>query len=162
MIAVIACGNPNRRDDGVGSEVMRMLKSGPLGDDSSNVLLLDAGTDGMSVMFAARGCRTLIVVDACVSGSEPGAVFEVPGQELNKPYEPSINLHDFRWDNALHAGRAIFGTDFPSDVIVILVEAKDLDFGLELTEPVARAADTVVRRVEAMVAERMAAVVDQT
>ena len=36
----------------------------------------------MAAMFAARGCRTLIIVDASRSGSEPGAIFEVPGAEL--------------------------------------------------------------------------------
>ena len=86
--------------------------------------LLDAGTDGMAVMFAARGCRSLIVVDACRSGSEPGAIFEVPGAELEQRYQPTLNLHDFRWDHALHAGRAIFGEEFPDDVVVLLIEAE--------------------------------------
>ncbi|WP_244500136.1 hydrogenase maturation protease [Methyloceanibacter superfactus] len=88
MIAVIACGNANRRDDGAGPEVMRALKAGTLGGKGPDVRLLDAGTDGMAVMFAARGCRSLIVIDACRSGSEPGAVFEVPGASCNSATSP--------------------------------------------------------------------------
>src|SRR5580658_1214455 len=87
--AVIACGNPTRTDDGVGAEVLRRLAAYGLGADPSRVALLDAGTDGVAVIFAARGCRRLIVVDACRSGSDPGAVFELPGNELaNKPGRP--------------------------------------------------------------------------
>ncbi|TIU76370.1 MAG: hydrogenase maturation protease, partial [Mesorhizobium sp.] len=58
MIIVIGCGNLNRQDDGVGVEVIRALRQRDL--EGPEVKLLDAGTDGMSVMFAARGCTTLI------------------------------------------------------------------------------------------------------
>ena len=85
---------------------MRALQRPRRRRNDPEVRLLDAGTDGMAVMFAARGCRTLILVDACRSGSEPGAIFEVPGSELAQPYAPGLNLHDFRWDHALYAGRA--------------------------------------------------------
>lgn len=137
---------------------MRALKE-RLGDREPEVLLLDAGTDGMAVMFAARGCRSLIVVDACRSGSEPGAVFEVPGTELQQRYQPSLNLHDFRWDHALHAGRAIYGADFPDDVVVMLIEAADVDFGLGLSPQVAKAVTRVAARVEELVEERLGQVV---
>ena len=157
MIAVIGCGNPNRCDDGAGPEVMRALKAGALGDKDPAVRLLDAGTDGMAVMFAARGCQTLILVDACRSGSEPGAVFEVPGPELEQEYERSLNLHDFRWDHALHAGRAIFGAEFPQDIVVMLIEAKTVDLGIGLTPAVEAAVAKVVARVEGLVLERLAA-----
>lgn len=152
MIAVIGCGNPTRQDDGLGPEVIRILKTRGL--EGPVVRLLDAGTDGMSVMFAARGATTLVIVDAARSGSQPGAVFEVPGAELERPYTPGLTLHDFRWDAALHAGRQIFRKAFPADVKVFLVEAQALDFGVGLSEPVARAAGTVVARIEALLRAR--------
>ena len=106
MIAVIGCGNLNRSDDGVGPEVIANLRSRGL--EAYGARLFDAGTDGMAAMFAARGCCTLIIVDASRSGSDPGAIFEVPGEELEQRYQPSLNLHDFRWDHALFAGKKIF------------------------------------------------------
>jgi hydrogenase maturation protease len=160
MIAIIGCGNLNRRDDGAGPEVMRALKA-RLGGREPDVLLLDAGTDGTAVMFAARGCRSLIVVDACRSGSEPGAVVEVPGAELQQRYQPSLNLHDFRWDHALYAGRAIYGADFPDDVVVMLIEAADVDFGLGLSPQVTEGVAKVAARVEELVEERLDQVVSE-
>ncbi len=157
MIAVIACGNSNRRDDGAGPEVMRALRAGPLAGNIPDVQLLDAGTDGMAVMFAARGCSSLIVIDACRSGSEPGAIFEVPGSELEQPYRPALNLHDFRWDQALHAGRAIFKEAFPEDVVVLLIEAESVEFGLDLSPSVSAAVGKVASRVEALIRERLGA-----
>lgn len=154
MITVVACGNPNRSDDGVGLTVLQLLKSRDLAQDPL-VRLLDAGTDGMAAMFAARGCRTLIVIDACQSGSEPGAIFEVPGSELTQRYAPSLNLHDFRWDHALYAGKAIFRDAFPDDVVVFLIEAQCLDLGLAISEPVTGAASKVADRIEELVLARL-------
>lgn len=153
MIAVIGCGNANRSDDGAGVAVVQALRQGATRAD---VRLLDAGTDGMAVMFAARGCATLIVIDCCRTGGEPGAVFEVPGAELEAAHAPSLNLHDFRWDHALHAGRRIFREQFPRDVVVLLIEAGSLALGLDLTAEVAAAVARVRARVEQLIAERPA------
>jgi hydrogenase maturation protease len=149
---VIGCGNPNRSDDGVGPQVVRTLRERGIASD--DVRLLDAGTDGMAVIFAARGCRMLLIIDACRSGSEPGAVFEVPGAELEQQYQPSLNLHDFRWDHALHAGRLLLRDDFPTDVTVLLIEAENVDFGVGLSPAVSAAACKVVDRVEALILAR--------
>ncbi|MFA5122019.1 hydrogenase maturation protease [Zavarzinia sp.] len=144
-VAVIGCGNTNRRDDGAGPAVIACLRAA--GGNGAEVGLYDAGTDGMAVLYAARGCRRLIVVDAARSGAEPGAVFEVPGEVLAAPHRPGITLHDFRWDHALYAGRRIYGADFPAEVTVLLIEAGDLDFGIGLTAPVAAAVDKVAARI---------------
>lgn len=148
--AVIGCGNPTRGDDGVGAEVLRLLALRGLGETPSE-RLLDAGTDGVAVMFAARGCRRLIVVDACRSGAEPGAVFELPGEEiagqLASGDAPPLAAHEFRWDHALDAGRRIFRDEFPGDVTVFLIEAGALGFGVGLTPPVAAAAARVADRI---------------
>lgn len=150
LIAVIGCGNPTRRDDGFGGAVVRRLaaRAGP------QVKVLDAGTDGMRVMFAARGCTTLVIVDACRTGAPPGTLFEVPAEVVAAPHTPTLTLHDFRWDHALHAGRVMYGPEFPSDITVFLVEAGSLGFGLELTPEVDGAVDKTVARIERLLADR--------
>jgi hydrogenase maturation protease len=155
-IAIVGCGNPNRSDDGAGGRVIQLLQNRAADWSSDAVQLLDAGTDGLAVMFAARGCSSLIVVDACRSGAEPGAIFEIPGSELAADPRPSLNLHDFRWDNAIAAGRKIYGAEFPSDVVVFLVEARTLELGLELSTEVNAASLQVATRIDALVKERCA------
>jgi len=160
MIVVVGCGNPTRCDDGVGPEIVRRLRARAAeGCDpylrSADLRLIDAGTDGMAAMFAARGCHSLIIVDACRTGAPPGAVFEVPGTELEQGYTPAFNLHDFRWDHALHAGHQIFREAFPSDVVVLLIEAESVVFGDDLSVPVTRAATIVVDRITELVRVRL-------
>jgi hydrogenase maturation protease len=150
MIAVIGCGNPNRCDDGAGCEVVHTLAALDLANNPS-LRLLDAGTDGLAVMFAARDCQTLIVVDACRSGSEPGTVFEVPGVELEQRYQPALNLHDFRWDHALFAGREILRDSFPTEVVVLLIEVETTEYGIGLSPRVQASVGQVVERVAALI-----------
>ena len=148
--AVIGCGNTNRSDDGVGPFIVKLLQSKV---DADGVALFDAGTDGMSVMYHARGISRLIIVDAQAVGDNPGAIYEVPGEVLESPPSSSINLHDFRWDNALFAGRQIYGEDFPSDVKVFLVEAENLDLGLDLSASVASSAQLVADQIAGLIAQ---------
>lgn len=155
MLTIIGCGNPNRTDDGVGvvvaTRLMRRLRQHP----TPGVQVFDCGTAGMDVMFAARGSTSLILLDAATvgDGQGPGTIYEVPGHELESMPDPGYSLHDFRWDHALYAARKLFGDDMPDDVTVYLVEAGTTELGLELTEPVARAADDLYTRV----LDRMAA-----
>ncbi len=144
MLTIIGCGNTNRCDDGVGVYVARQLAETLSIRPNDAVRVLDGGTGGMEVMFQARGSGELVIVDACRSGSEPGAVFKVPGDEFQSSYEPVFTLHDFRWEHALAAGRKIFRDTFPQHVTVYLIEAQRLDFGLELSDVVKRAAAGVI------------------
>lgn len=144
MLTLIGCGNPTRSDDGVGVLVAKRLAERLRRHPIPHVQVFDCGTAGMEVMFAARGSDALIIVDACSSGSEAGATFELPGEEVRRAREArdaSLTLHDFRWEDALTAGSKIFGAEFPEDVSVFLVEAESLDFGLELSDAVQAAAD---------------------
>jgi len=151
VIKIIGCGNANRTDDGVGVFVARSLLVALRERPRANVQVFDAGTGGMDVMFHARGADKLVIVDASRTGSTPGAIFKVPGSELESDKEPGYTLHDFRWDHALSAGRKIFGASFPSDVTVFLIESHSLDFGLELTAPVHAAAQSVIADIERMI-----------
>lgn len=146
MLTLIGCGNPNRSDDGVGVRVAQRLRERLEKYPIAGVQVFDCGTGGMEVMFAARGSDSLVVLDACQSGSAPGTIYDVPGTELEAVHEGSYSLHDFRWDHALFAGRKIFGDSFPSEVRVWLVEAESVGLGLEMSPSVCGAADILFQR----------------
>jgi hydrogenase maturation protease len=152
MLTIIGCGNLNRGDDAVGVIIAQRLQQFLAEHFYPNIRVYDCGTAGMEIMFQARGSKQLVIIDASSTGSEPGAVFKVPGKELEALPEPSYNLHDFRWDNALAAGRKIFKDDFPAEVTVYLIEAENLDFGLELSLAVQRSADIVFDEITATIA----------
>jgi hydrogenase maturation protease len=153
VLTIIGCGNPTRGDDGLGPFVARRMRARLDELGRADVRAFDAGTDGMAVMFQARGSDALVIVDAARTGVEAGAIYEVPGDVLARDYAASLNLHDFRWDHALAAGKRIFRESFPTSVTVVLVEVETTDFGLDLSAPVAAAAESVIARLECLVAD---------
>ncbi len=134
---VIGCGNLLRGDDAVGPVLIRHLWELGL---PQGVNCADGGTGGMDVAFQMRGVRHVILIDACVSGSEPGSIFRLPGEQTEHlPPIAGINLHAFRWDHALSFARWLLKEDYPKEITVYLIEAQDLVIGEPLSEPVTAA-----------------------
>lgn len=154
MLTIIGCGNANRTDDAVGVVIANRLRENMAAHPNPQVRIFDSGTAGIDVMFQARGSQKLVIIDANQSNSEPGTVFKVPGSELENLPQPSYNLHDFRWDNALYAGRKIFKEEFPKGITVYLIEAGDISFGLELTSAVAQAAQKVAAEIQKQIIDQ--------
>ena len=154
MLTIIGCGNTNRSDDAAGVTVAQRLIASLAEQPIADVRVFDAGTSGMDTMFQARGSTALIIIDANISDSESGSIFEVPGEELESSHELSYSLHDFRWDHALYAGRRIFKEDYPDDVTVFLIEVASTDLGIGLSEPVQKAVDKVTATIWARICPR--------
>ncbi|MCC6142081.1 MAG: hydrogenase maturation protease [Nitrospira sp.] len=154
LIAVIGCGNLNRRDDGIGVVVAQALQQWVQDEHLQGVSVYDAGTGGMDVMFKARGATALIMIDASLSSSTPGSIFKLPGEEVIDRPEPGYSLHDFRWQHALYAGRHIFGKAFPHDITVYLIEAETVTLGLGLSPRVSQAASQVADMIKQLIREK--------
>lgn len=147
MLTVIGCGNTNRADDGVGVHVVRRLQALADREGCSGVCLVDAGTSGIESMLEAAGSKALIYVDANAGGAASGTVAELKGEQIDDAAASGLTLHDFRWDHALRLGRELFKDAFPDDVTVYLIEVSSVEYGTELSAPVAAAADAVVQAV---------------
>ncbi|MFN5757395.1 MAG: hydrogenase maturation protease, partial [Planctomycetia bacterium] len=153
---VIGCGNLLRGDDAAGPVLVRRLwgRGQPAGGRCA-----DGGTRGMDVAFQMRGVPEVILVDACSSGSEPGALFEVPGHEVEHlPPLSGINLHAFRWDHAIAFGRWLLKDDYPENVTAYLIEGETFAVGEGLSPAVDRAGGQLAPRFREPVAARPAAV----
>ncbi|WP_027417152.1 hydrogenase maturation protease [Aneurinibacillus terranovensis] len=138
MTVIIGCGNLLRSDDGVGPMLIRKLWE--LGVPPE-VRLADGGTAGMDVTFQIGDAEELILVDACQSGAAPGTIFQLPGEEVETPPLKDVNLHDFRWENAIAMGRWLLKSRFPKKVTVFLIEAENLSYGFGLSSTVEEALD---------------------
>jgi hydrogenase maturation protease len=142
---IIGCGNLLRGDDAVGPVLIRRIWDKGLPD---HVRCADGGTGGMDVAFQMRGVEHVILVDACRSESTPGAIFELPGTEVEQlPPLDGINLHAFRWDHAIAFGRWLLKDEYPEKVTVFLVEGAEFEVGQPLSASVDAAVDRLVTRI---------------
>jgi hydrogenase maturation protease len=150
---IIGCGNILRGDDAVGPVLIRRLWEMGL---PPGVNCADGGTGGMDVAFQMRNVPEVILVDACKSGSEPGAIFQVPGKELEHlPPLTGIHSHAFRWDHALAFGRWLLKEEYPKNITVYLIEGATFQLGDPLSEPVERSMRTLACRIMADMQARL-------
>lgn len=149
-VLVIGCGNILRGDDAAGPILVRRLWERGL---PPGVLCADGGTGGMDVAFQMRGVPEVILIDACRSESEPGSLFELPGDEVAElPPLTGINLHAFRWDHAIAFGRWLLKDEYPAKVTAYLIEGARFEVG----EPLSPAVDAAVDRLADLLLARLA------
>lgn len=150
---IVGCGNLLRGDDAVGPVLIRHLWQRGL---PAGVRCADGGTGGMDVGFQMRGVPHVVVIDACRSGSDPGAIFRLDGADCETAPLAGVNLHAFRWDHALAFARWALKDEYPARVDVWLIEAEQLEVGAPLSAPVEAAMHRVADLVLAEVAAAMA------
>lgn len=149
-VLVIGCGNILRGDDAAGPILVRRLWERGL---PPGVLCADGGTGGMDVAFQMRGVPEVILIDACRSESEPGSLFELPGDEVAElPPLTGINLHAFRWDHAIAFGRWLLKNEYPAKVTAYLIEGARFEVG----EPLSPAVDAAVDRLADLLLAQLA------
>ena len=135
---VIGVGNLLLRDDGVGIHVVNMLKK-----RSPEVDVLDAALGSVELLEEMRGYDRVVIVDAIITGAEPGTVFMV---NLHQQEEPPVitSSHGIDIFTTLRLGEELY-RDMPSERIIIGIEAEDItSYSEECTPRVAQAVKKVV------------------
>ncbi len=136
---ILGYGNPDRGDDAAGPMVAQRLRA--LGIDAQVFTL-----DGLSLFQSWHDLDDVMVVDAVVTGSEPGTIFEWRADELplDRIAFPA-STHSFGLAEAIALGRAL--DCLPRRLRVVGIEARDFTLGRPPSPEVANAVGTVVERI---------------
>jgi hydrogenase maturation protease len=111
---VLALGNPQRGDDGVGAAVLARLAALPL---PRNVTLVDGGTPGLETALALQNYHRAIIIDAADMGLEAGGWRRfVPDAVSLKTADIRGTLHSAGLAEALALG-AVLGI-LPFEIII--------------------------------------------
>jgi hydrogenase maturation protease len=153
-VLVAGVGNIFLGDDGFGVEVARRLAGADLPDW---VQVADYGISGMHLAYdLADGYETAILVDAAQRGGAPGTLTVIEADRAPAAGQPPFaesrlfDAHGMQPDvvlgvlDMLGAGSA--------RVLVVGCEPASLDYGMELSEPVAKAVDEAVGVVMRLIA----------
>ena len=139
-ILVLGLGNILLRDEGVGVHVAEQLQKQTL---PGNVEIVDGGTASLDVFLLTQGIDKLVVIDAVRAGKKPGTIYKawLKAAELDKlalifgqDRESKISLHQVGLIDALACAEKM--NCAPKRIVIIGVEAGEVDCGLELTEKV--------------------------
>lgn len=135
-------GNLLLRDEGVGVHLAQALEAQVLPE---GVKVLDAGTGGMSMLYAMEKARKVIFLDAAEMGKPPGAFVKfVPREVKLSEAEPNISFHELGLPQVLELAEAL-GVE--CEVVVFGIQPKDLSWGIGLSPEVARAVPEIMAAV---------------
>jgi len=145
---IVGIGNTLLGDDGVGPRVVEMLAP-RLGDDP-DIALIDGGTLGFALTGWLEDADCLIVVDAAKHGRAPGelAIFEDEAMDVFIARR-GRSVHEVGLADALDMAR--LGGRLPARRILIGIEPETVDWGDQLSAPVAAAARRAVSHILSLV-----------
>ena len=145
-VLVVAIGNPDRADDGVGALVATRL-AGRLPPD---VALVARRGDILSLIEDWAGFDAVVCIDAIAPMEMPGRIHRIDAVAGDLPHGVSFaSSHAFGLAEALALADAL--RSLPGTVVVYAVEGASFDGGAEMTPEVTAAATEVADRVVAEV-----------
>jgi hydrogenase maturation protease len=127
---IVGMGNLIYRDEGIGVHVIEKMKAMEL---SGHVELLDIGTSTMDLISYLDGVKKLIVIDAMKAGGIPGTIYKCRPEDLLPAGNAPVSLHDIGLLESLHMAQKM---GMKIDTVIIGVEPKALDWGMELSDEV--------------------------
>lgn len=150
-ILVLGLGNILLKDEGVGVHIARQLQDIAL---PGNVEVIDGGTAGLDILLSQKNLDKLVVIDTTRAGKKPGTIYKTrfKAEEMDKltgifgqGKDLKISSHQFGLIEALAAAQMC--NCAPREIVIIGVEPKEINCGLELTEQVSQRMPEVVKMV---------------
>ncbi len=145
---VLGLGNLVHSDDGLGVHAIQslILESRV----PSDVLLMDGGTQGLSLLPHISANQRLLVIDALDVGEAPGTLVRVEGKALrNLPGKASVHQLGFA---DLMVALELLG-ELPEEIVLLGVQPLSNEWSTELTLPVREALgpllDAVIEQLKA-------------
>ena len=157
---IAGVGNIFLGDDGFGPEVAKRLAAASL---PGWVRVADYGISGMHLAYdLADGYDAAILIDAAPRGDKPGSVSVLDVAAEHRPdagpadeaisASRLFDAHGMQPDVVLGV-LDMLGEAGPARILVVGCEPASVDYGMELSEPVATAVDEAVQVVLDLVAE---------
>ena len=135
-LLILGVGNLLMSDDGVGIHAVRELALDP----PAGVCIADVGTDFLSALPFMESARRVLVLDAAQGRGAPGSIYRLECDDIELRTE-SGSAHA---TSVLEARRFLPPAAAWPDITVLGVEPVLLEYGLTLSEPVARALPQLV------------------
>ena len=126
-ITIIGAGNLLLKDEGIGIHTVKALQEMRL---PPNVRLIDGGTSPDLIAFSGD-CDKLIIIDAAKAGGEPGTIYRFRPEDLAGNVNVLASAHELGVPENI-AMMSLLGKK-PAETLIIGIEPKEIDGGLELS-----------------------------
>lgn len=144
---VIGVGNRWRRDDAAGFEVIDQLRSRV----SDRVALVESDGEPTRLLDAFELAPAVVMVDAVVTGADPGVVHRFTDSELPDRMGIGQSSHLVGLIGTIELGKLL--GKLPNGLVLIGIEATDFDNGEGMTDAVGLGVNTAVEAVMSELAD---------
>jgi hydrogenase maturation protease len=136
---VIGVGNLLLKDEGVGVHALKALQEIDL---PPQVRLIDAGT-APDIIAYTRGGDKLVIIDAARAGGAPGTIYRFRPDDLAEDKGFLTSVHELGVATNLKL-MSLLGNQ-PRETVIIGIEPKEIDFGIELSAELQQKLPEIVR-----------------
>jgi hydrogenase maturation protease len=122
-------GNLLRADDGVGIHAVERLR-----EERPEVEAIDVSTSRIGTLEHIRGCGRVVIVDAIITGAEPGTIHKIRPRNLGSE---EFRSHGLSLSTTFQLGSQLYPDEMPERLVILAVEAEDItSYSTELTAKV--------------------------
>ncbi|MCX5859459.1 MAG: hydrogenase maturation protease [Proteobacteria bacterium] len=126
---IIGVGNTIFQDEGVGMHAVHDLQKEKL---PPGVELIEAETSILDYLPQIQSAEKIVIIDALRTGAPPGTIYRLTPEKL--PVDAALSLHAMGPLQVIQLARQ--AGDFHAEVIIIGIEPKEMEMGMELTPEV--------------------------
>lgn len=144
---VIGVGNRWRRDDAAGIAVIDALRECV----DNGVALVESDGEPTRLLDSFALAPKVVMVDAVVTGAEPGTIHRFTGEELPDQMGIGQSSHLVQLVETIELGKLL--GKLANGLVLIGIEATNFDNGEGMTDPVAASVATAVEAVLAELAD---------
>ena len=146
-ILLVGIGQSLRGDDAAGLEAVRLWQASYL-ENTPEVQVEFCELPGLDLLNLLAGPSTAILVDAVVSGAAPGTVHILDREQLAAFLPGSNSAHGWGVAETLKIGSLVDPQALPGKIILIGIEASQMELGAGLSRDVKNALGEVVRVIQ--------------
>lgn len=140
---VLGIGNLLLQDEGLGVRALERLTQDYC--VPSTIQAVDGGVMGLDLLPYLEALPTLLVIDAVQTGQPPGTLVRLEGDAIPAALALKMSMHQAGLQELLATSR-LQGT-LPPKVVLWGMEPANVDWGLDLSVPVAAGLDALVQAV---------------
>lgn len=140
-IKILGIGNLVRRDEGVGIHLLRALED----KLPPEIELIDGGTGGLTLLDYVENAGRLMILDAVEAGEQSGEVVVWENDQVPYFMAGKMSAHQVGFAEVLSLAK--LRENYPEEIVVIGIRPHSLDWGTELSEPVAQSLPVALQEI---------------
>jgi hydrogenase maturation protease len=160
---IIGIGQTFRGDDAVGPAAVNLWqKIFPASAMQPDIIVELLELPGISLLNVLKGANRAVLVDAVCSAAEPGTIHTITEDQLESFDLGARSAHGWGVAETIALGRKLNPAELPTELILIGIEADQIEMGEGLSQNVEMALPRVADLIEQIVRRKTGSVTNQS